>query len=101
MEPNVSMCLIQNPAPPAPPTNTFGFYLVWNPARGKPKRRHPTLKSAQAEADRLSKKQPNESFYVLQTVTVDRTYIGNITVRNKTHFDHEEKEEIPYARRCH
>lgn len=99
MEPNASMCLLHGTSNPPPPTNTFGFYLVWNPQRGKPKRRHATLKEAQNEAERLSKKHVGESFYVLQTVTVDRTYIQNITVRNTTHFDHEHKEPT-YARRC-
>lgn len=100
MEPTVAMLLLPGNTNPPPPSNTHGFYLVWNPQRGKPKKRHSTLESAQTEADRLSKQHPNESFYVLQTVTVDRTYVENITIRNKTTFDHERKEQVN-ARRCH
>ena len=101
MEPSKAMlCLAHSSSNNQPPTNTIGFYLVWNPDRGLPKKRHPTLKSAQNEAERLAKKQPNESFYVLQTVSVDRSYFKNVAIRKETTFHHEESEVIPNARRC-
>lgn len=84
---------------PAPPSNTHGFYLVWCPqGKSKPRKRHATLEEAQDEAERLSKSNPNKSFYVLQTVTVDRTYMECVTIRQNTHFHHE-KEAKAYARR--
>lgn len=77
---------------PVPPSNTHGFYLVWSPqGKTKPKKRHATLKEAQDEAERLSKLNKDKSFYVLQTVTVDRTYMECVTIRQATHFYHEEQ----------
>lgn len=92
---NLALAVPVNPAP-LPPSNTFGFYLVWNPDKRMPKRRHSTLKSAQDEAARLSKANPNQSFYVMKSVTVDRTFIQPITVRENTHFDHEAPDGDPH-----
>lgn len=100
MEPQAGLCLVHGNDVPDPPANTFGFYLVWNPGRALPKKRHATLESAQKEAERLAKKQPNESFYVLQTVTVDRSYFDNIVIRAKTHFNHEEQPNAIGRYRC-
>ena len=44
------------------------FYLVWNPGRDVPKRRHDTIDDARKEARRLAELQPGEEFFVLRAV---------------------------------
>lgn len=48
------------------------FWLVWNPQGGSPTFKHPTFDSAKAEAERLAKLHPNQSFYVLGTCGLAR-----------------------------
>ena len=44
------------------------FYLVWNPGREMPKKRHKTLEDARAEAKRLAENEPCIEFFVLRAV---------------------------------
>jgi hypothetical protein len=44
------------------------FYLIFNPAAQMPNRRHPTLASARAEAERLSVLEPAATFVVMEAV---------------------------------
>lgn len=73
------------------PTNTRGFYLVWNPEGNMPRVRHATAQRAQGEATRLSKLNPNQSFYVLRTTSVARskTIMQTETAHALTTFEHE------------
>lgn len=48
-------------------TNADNYYLVFNPLRDAPTKRHTSLESAEAEAQRIAKKH-NEPVYVLKTV---------------------------------
>lgn len=48
------------------------FWTVWNPDRGIPQFRHPSQESATKEAERLARQQSDESFYVMQAVSVSR-----------------------------
>lgn len=41
------------------------FYLVWSPQGYPPKFKHTTYKSAEAEATRLARANPWQTFYVL------------------------------------
>lgn len=47
-----------------------GFFVVWNPAGGRPTVRHCTRNAAQIEAVRLAKANPGEKFFVLAAITV-------------------------------
>ncbi len=49
------------------------FWTVWNPARSIPQVRHDTPELAKREAERLARVQPNESFYVMQAITVSQS----------------------------
>lgn len=75
----------------ATPTNLHGFYLIWNPEGRAPTFRHATAASAKAEAERLSRAHPNQSFYVLRTTGVARsiTETKTSTAFAATSFDHE------------
>ena len=42
------------------------FWMVWNPARHAPTKRHPSQASAITEAERLARANPGESFFVLE-----------------------------------
>lgn len=44
------------------------FYLVWNPRKEFPKKRHATAIEAIAEAERLAEKYPGHHFYVLTDI---------------------------------
>ena len=44
------------------------FWLVWNPQRGSPARRHLVEKTARIEAQRLADKVPGEIIYILNAV---------------------------------
>jgi hypothetical protein len=56
------------------------FWLVWHENGDEPRRKHPTQQSAEAEAERLARSRPGQSFCVLaplarfteRRVTVDR-----------------------------
>lgn len=48
------------------------FWTVWNPARSAPTVRHDSREEALREAERLASIQPNDSFYVMQAITVSR-----------------------------
>lgn len=48
------------------------FWTVWNPARSAPQVRHNSEGEARAEAERLARQQPNDSFYVMQALTVSQ-----------------------------
>lgn len=45
------------------------FWMVWNPAGRAPTFRHTTQAFAQAEAERLAKEHPGQSFFVLHAVS--------------------------------
>ncbi len=53
-----------------PNTEHPPFWLVWNPATGYARFRHPTQPQADAEAIRLANEHPGQDFYVLEPVTV-------------------------------
>ena len=55
--------------------NTEPFYMVVRLGGGEPSKGHATRESAQAEAVRLCQKHPNNTFYVLQAVTMYRSKI--------------------------
>ena len=44
------------------------FWLVWNPLRNPPRRRHESEAAAWAEADRLSMKHVDDRFFVLESL---------------------------------
>ncbi|MDX9896338.1 MAG: hypothetical protein RBS34_12870 [Desulfofustis sp.] len=46
------------------------FWLVWNPNGRQPLVRHPTEEVARREAERLARKHPGDTFYVLQAMDV-------------------------------
>lgn len=46
------------------------FYCVWRDGFTPPVVKHKALVSARAEADRLCRKHPGETFYVLKAVAV-------------------------------
>jgi hypothetical protein len=53
------------------------FFVVWNPSRGAPSKKHPSRILAHTEAYRLAKKHPEESFFVLRA---EMCVYGNINV---------------------
>ena len=55
------------PAPAPPPIVMPDlFYFIWNPYRSRPKTRHPTLESAQAEVVWLKMVCRDDEFYVYE-----------------------------------
>ena len=48
------------------------FFLVWRDGGYPPRFRHETKAKAVAEAERLAREKPGETFYVLQALTVTR-----------------------------
>lgn len=49
------------------------FWMVFNPRQGAPRIQHAAKVLATAEAARLAGLNPNQEFFVLQTVSVSRT----------------------------
>lgn len=45
------------------------FWMVWNPARNAPTCKHESLDSAEREAKRLARINPDEQFFVLESVS--------------------------------
>lgn len=68
------------------PTNTFGFYLVWNPEGRAPTKRHGNYAAAYREAARLAELDPNKSFYVMQALVVSRGVQTPKVVTNDCHY---------------
>ena len=76
------------------------FYMVWNPKRDMPRVKHSTHAEAKAEAERLAKKQPGETFHTLRSrtaVTVEkkpdlasahRLMLGASAAREAAHKDY-------------
>ena len=76
------------------------FYMVWNPKRDMPRVKHATHTEAKAEAERLAKKQPGETFHILRSrtaVTVEkkpdlpaahRLMLGASAAREAAHKDY-------------
>lgn len=48
------------------------FWMVWNPRGGVPRAKHESESIATAEAERLARCNPGDSFYVLRAVHVIR-----------------------------
>ena len=67
-----------------------GFFVVWNPERGNPRYRHPTLSLAEGEAERLALDSPGQCFYVLAALSFARVQ-RPVTVTKLNH-DH----DIPF-----
>lgn len=68
------------------------FWVVWNPARNAPFVKHESRDRAQAEAERLARTAPGESFYVLAALSVSRK-----SDVETTHFDVMELiDEVPF-----
>lgn len=44
------------------------FWIIWNPERENPTRKHQSLAKAEVEAKRLAKNQPGETFYILSAI---------------------------------
>ena len=44
------------------------FFVVWNPNGGNPTYRHATAELARAEAERLCRAHPGETFFVLEAL---------------------------------
>jgi hypothetical protein len=51
------------------------FYMVVRLGGGEPSKGHATRESAQAEAKRLCQKHPNNTFYVLEAVSMYRSKV--------------------------
>lgn len=49
------------------------FWIVWNPAGRNPTFRHRSESAAVAEAERLARENPGQTFVVLQSVCARRT----------------------------
>lgn len=49
------------------------FWVVWNPSGRAPTYRHPSEERATAEAERLARTNPGETFVVLASVCARRT----------------------------
>lgn len=45
------------------------FYLVWNPQGGAPTYQHPSYQDAQVEAKRLARANPDQTFFVLESIS--------------------------------
>lgn len=48
--------------------NNESFWMVWNPMRNAPVYQHRTLNNAIAEAERLARENPGQTFIVLESV---------------------------------
>jgi hypothetical protein len=55
-------------APPIPVLDEFWF--VWAPDGVRPKRRHASLESVQAEVQRLREIEPNRQFFIYRAVAI-------------------------------
>lgn len=62
------------------------FYLVWNPARSGPARQHPTFEEAFKEAERLGKSQPQDSFVILKSISINKP-VDKREWRDYAHYD--------------
>ena len=65
------------------------FFVVWNPERKAPIHRHSTIAHAQAEAERLARMAPGQTFIVLAPLL--EVVRSDIVV---THYD--THEEVPF-----
>lgn len=65
------------------------FWLVWNEKGRTLTYKHPSLASAKAEAERLARKQPGDTFHVLQC-------IGSCRKIDVEWTDHNRGGEIPF-----
>lgn len=68
--------------PPAP------FYLVWREGGGTPTFKHDDERSAAAEASRLARNNPGETFHVL--VVIESAVVNPVTWINYQH------DELPF-----
>lgn len=48
------------------------FWLIWNPMKMPPQRRHESYAAALAEAHRLCVADPGHQFYILKAISVAR-----------------------------
>ncbi|WP_325437580.1 hypothetical protein [Pseudomonas nitroreducens] len=65
------------------------FWMVWNPEAYAPSVRHPTWKSAEAEAERLARSNPGQRFYILQATQIRRVdYMQRIVLGGPFDDDH-------------
>lgn len=62
--------------PPRPKKGPAPFWLVWRSGGGCPTRKHDSEASAAQEAMRLAKLHPEETFYVLKSVSETTTQIS-------------------------
>ena len=68
-----------------------GMYCVYNPKRGKPAVLHKIYEDAYAEAKRLSRKHPDEDFYVMSVVRhVSSSVLIRFTIIDHTGWADEE-----------
>ena len=63
---------------PAQPAAEKPFWMVWNRDFGVQIYNCDTQQAAQAEAERLAKKQPGDKFYVLQSIGYAVLPVGNV-----------------------
>lgn len=54
------------------PDNLKPFWMVWNPNGHAPTFRHPSKESAEREAERLARANPDRTFVVLESVCARR-----------------------------
>lgn len=62
-----------------PPT----FWMVYNPRHSAPRVQHPTHKEAVAEAQRLARLQPDDTFYVLAVSAIVKAEVSVSTTEVK------------------
>lgn len=48
------------------------FWMVWNPQAYAPTVKHQSFEAAEAEAERLARGNPGQTFYLLQAVQIRR-----------------------------
>jgi hypothetical protein len=58
----------------------LGFYWVWTKLGRRPRKAHPSYKSAKQEADRLALKNPGVKFLVLKVVEKNHTLASGATL---------------------
>lgn len=52
------------------------FWMVWREGSSQPKYKHDTKQSAEKEAERLSRQNPGERFYVLKAKSVYQSKVS-------------------------